>query len=68
VERLATVGTLSAAASKAFGPGADHFADQAALVDHLRGALELDDAVLVKGSRAARMERVVKALASEAEV
>lgn len=68
IERLASVGTLSAAASAAFGPGAHHFADRTALVEHLRGALGSDETVLVKGSRAARMEQIVKALTGEAEV
>jgi UDP-N-acetylmuramoyl-tripeptide--D-alanyl-D-alanine ligase len=62
VERLATVGALSAAASESFGSGARHFASQEALLDHLRGALEPDDLVLVKGSRSARMELVVQGL------
>ena len=68
VERLATVGRLSAAASKAFGPGAQHFPDQTSLVEILRGELNEEDLVLVKGSRAARMERVVNALLGESEI
>jgi UDP-N-acetylmuramoyl-tripeptide--D-alanyl-D-alanine ligase len=68
VERLATVGRLSAAASEAFGPGAQHFPDQTSLVEALEGALAEDDLVLVKGSRTARMERVVAALLGESEI
>jgi UDP-N-acetylmuramoyl-tripeptide--D-alanyl-D-alanine ligase len=67
VERLATVGRLSAAASEAFGPGAQHFPDQTSLAEALRGELTQDDLLLVKGSRTARMERVVKALLGESE-
>jgi UDP-N-acetylmuramoyl-tripeptide--D-alanyl-D-alanine ligase len=62
---LHTVGTLSAAASSAFGAGAQHHASQGALVGALRRALRPEDAVLVKGSRSARMERIVEALAGE---
>jgi UDP-N-acetylmuramoyl-tripeptide--D-alanyl-D-alanine ligase len=62
VDHLATVGRDSAAASAAFGDGARHFENQEELVAHLRGALNSNSVVLVKGSRAARMERVVQAL------
>lgn len=59
---LLTVGVQSAAASAAFGPGARHFADQGALVSHLRETLVGQPVVLVKGSRAARMESIVQGL------
>jgi UDP-N-acetylmuramoyl-tripeptide--D-alanyl-D-alanine ligase len=62
VERLVSVGTESAAASAAFGPAARHFTDQSALITHLQTVLRPDDLVLVKGSRTARMERIVTAL------
>ncbi|AUB80116.1 UDP-N-acetylmuramoyl-tripeptide--D-alanyl-D-alanine ligase [Candidatus Thiodictyon syntrophicum] len=62
IERLFCVGTRSAAAADAFGPGAQHFADQAALIAHLRAAMTPDTLVLIKGSRAARMELVLNAL------
>jgi UDP-N-acetylmuramoyl-tripeptide--D-alanyl-D-alanine ligase len=62
VDHLATVGRDSAAASAAFGDGACHFDNHEELVVHLRGALSSNSVVLVKGSRAARMERVVQAL------
>ena len=62
VEHLISVGTQSAAASTAFGPGARHFTDQSALITHLQTVLRPDDLVLVKGSRTARMERIVTAL------
>ncbi|MBK1716474.1 UDP-N-acetylmuramoyl-tripeptide--D-alanyl-D-alanine ligase [Thiocystis violacea] len=65
LDRLATVGTLSAGASRAFGAGAAHFPDQASLVASLLAELGARDRVLVKGSRLARMEVVVEALCAE---
>ncbi len=65
VERMATVGSSSAETSRAFGRGAAHFADQTALIAHLKSELGRDDRVLVKGSRLARMEHVVEALCAE---
>jgi len=65
VERLATLGTLTAGTSEAFGSGAQHFSQRESLVDFLRSELGPDDRVLVKGSRLARMELVVEALCAE---
>jgi UDP-N-acetylmuramoyl-tripeptide--D-alanyl-D-alanine ligase len=62
LEHLHTVGELSAAAATAFGRGAVHYPDQRSLIDALRPMLGPDDLVLVKGSRAARMERIVAGL------
>jgi UDP-N-acetylmuramoyl-tripeptide--D-alanyl-D-alanine ligase len=66
IDRMITVGTLSAFASRSFGEGSRHFADQQALVDWLPSELDADDRVLVKGSRLARMERIVDALCAGA--
>ncbi len=65
VERLFCVGTRSAAAAEAFGVGAQHFADQAGLTAQLRASMTPDTLVLIKGSRAARMELVLNALCGD---
>jgi UDP-N-acetylmuramoyl-tripeptide--D-alanyl-D-alanine ligase len=62
VDRLFSVGTLSAAATVGFGEGARHFAEQASLIRALQSELAAGDRVLVKGSRSARMEKIVAAL------
>jgi len=65
VERLFTSGELSRHAASAFGEGAEHFASRTALISALRAALAGapgEVRVLVKGSRSAAMEAVVKAL------
>jgi UDP-N-acetylmuramoyl-tripeptide--D-alanyl-D-alanine ligase len=67
VERLLTLGELSAHATRAFGPGARHFTRIEELFAEIENALAPDVAVLIKGSRFMRMERVVKAFALERE-
>ncbi len=62
VQRLRAVGRLSRAAVDAFGGGAQHYEDQAQLVEALRGELRGGVALLVKGSRSSAMDRVVRAL------
>lgn len=64
VQRLFTLGELAGLAAEAFGDGASAFADVDALIVALRDALHADAIVLVKGSRAMRMERVVEALSA----
>ncbi len=54
-------------AEKKLGAAARHFDDVEALVAWLRGELERDDVVLVKGSRGMRLERVVEALTGHAQ-
>jgi UDP-N-acetylmuramoyl-tripeptide--D-alanyl-D-alanine ligase len=62
VSRLYAAGELSRHAVAAFGTRARHFKDVEALVAALSGDLHKDVTLLIKGSRAMRMERVVKSL------
>ncbi|WIG54301.1 MAG: UDP-N-acetylmuramoyl-tripeptide--D-alanyl-D-alanine ligase [Rhodanobacteraceae bacterium] len=62
IARLYAVGALAANAAEAFGADARVFADQPALVASLRRDLHANVSVLVKGSHASHMERVVAAL------
>ena len=66
IDRLLAVGALAARAAAAFGDHGEAFADQQALVAALRDDLDDGVTLLVKGSRAAHMERVVAALADHA--
>jgi len=65
IDRLLAVGALAARAADAFGDHGEAFADQDGLVAALRDGLDHEVTLLVKGSRAAHMERVVEALAGE---
>jgi UDP-N-acetylmuramoyl-tripeptide--D-alanyl-D-alanine ligase len=67
IQRLRAVGRLSRAAVDAFGSGAQHFTEQAQLVEALRAELRTGVVLLVKGSRSSAMERVVKALHGDAD-
>jgi UDP-N-acetylmuramoyl-tripeptide--D-alanyl-D-alanine ligase len=58
-------GPMSAGAARAFGPGARHFADTAALIAALGEAPDAAS-LLVKGSRFMQMERVLQAIAERA--
>ncbi|WJG08732.1 UDP-N-acetylmuramoyl-tripeptide--D-alanyl-D-alanine ligase [Aliiglaciecola sp. LCG003] len=63
IDSLLTVGVLSQSASDGFG--GKHFSDKSKLVDYVNELLakeQRDITILVKGSRSARMEEVVKAL------
>lgn len=62
IDGLYTLGKLSAQASVAFGDKAHAFTDLGALLNALQHDLQPNTTVLVKGSRSARMERVVEAL------
>ena len=62
VERLYTLGPLAQEAANAFGTNAEAFSELPPLLAALHRRLDKDTVVLIKGSRAARMERVVQAL------
>lgn len=62
IDRLLTVGRLSAAAGEAFTGEHRHFADRAVLADVLSDELGDDDSLLVKGSRSARLDELVDSL------
>ena len=62
VRQLLATGELSKHTVQAFGNGALWFESVAALVESLKRSLTPAATVLVKGSRSARMERVVEAL------
>jgi UDP-N-acetylmuramoyl-tripeptide--D-alanyl-D-alanine ligase len=62
VDRLFATGKLSALAVEAFGSGAEWFPDSESLARAVGAELTREVCVLVKGSRSARLERVVDAL------
>ena len=65
VERLLAVGPRAKRAADEFGPGGAWFETVEDLINEARRSLRSDVAVLVKGSRANRLERVAQALAPE---
>ena len=67
VDQLFALGEHSELAARGFGAGGHHFADVEALLAALRPQLTADTAVLVKGSRFMRMERVVDAIVPPAQ-
>ncbi len=62
IERLHALGPLAAQAAAGFGRGAGAYESVDALLHAVRAELDADSVLLVKGSRSARMERVVDAL------
>ena len=62
VQSLFGLGQLCAAAVESFGAGGQHFSRLEDLLAALLPGISKDHRVLVKGSRAMRMERVVQAL------
>lgn len=62
IERLLAIGEGSHFAVEAFGPGGRWFADIDALIREAKASLSSGVAVLIKGSRANRLERVSAAL------
>lgn len=67
LKRLYTLGTLSAAASQAFGDGGRHFQSHDALAAALADELHAGVRCLVKGSRGSAMDKIVKALLARGE-
>ena len=67
IERLVGVGDELRVAVAAFGIGGSWFDSCEAAVEALSPILGQDDVVLVKGSRGARMERVLHGLAANSE-
>jgi len=65
IDRLFACGSLSAHAAEAFQGEKRVFEDHIALVGLLKETLSADDSILVKGSRASGMDRVVAAMAPE---
>lgn len=62
VGQLLAIGEFAAETVSGFGPGGRLFDSLDALLHYLKTQLQVGDRVLVKGSRGARMERVVAAL------
>ena len=65
IEGLFTIGDLSINAMQAYGDGALHFESYEALDKALGELLSKDTTILVKGSRAMQMERIVSSLTEE---
>ncbi len=62
IERLYAYGPLSRAACEGFGEQGRYFGEQQQLIDALTPVLDNEVTVLVKGSRASRMDKVADAL------
>ncbi len=65
IDALFALGPWSAAAAAGFGSDARHYDSQEVLVQELWKVLDAHSTVLVKGSRTARMEQVVRSLTVE---
>jgi UDP-N-acetylmuramoyl-tripeptide--D-alanyl-D-alanine ligase len=62
IDRLLAVGPRSLDTCKGYGDRAEHFPNQAALIETLQGGLGVGITVLIKGSRSSAMDRVVSGL------
>ncbi len=62
IDRLLTYGKISKEAALAFGPGAQHYTTQDALIADVLSLLNAQTTVLVKGSRSSQMEKIVQQL------
>ncbi len=62
IERLYALGDLSHASIQSFGHGAQHYQVVDELIEKIRAEINQDVTLLIKGSRAMQMERIVNAL------
>ena len=62
VDRMLTIGRLSQHAGATFSAEHRHYAERERLVGDLQASLSAEDSVLVKGSRSAGMDQVVRLL------
>lgn len=62
IDRVMTCGQHSRHASRVFGAAGKHYEDQITLIHDLLPYLNADTTILVKGSRAAAMEKIVQHL------
>lgn len=60
--RLFTLGELTRHTTAAFGEGARHFIQASDLIEQLKNEASADRCFLIKGSRSARMDLIVRAL------
>ena len=67
VHRLFTVGDDAAIVAENFGEGGESFDSVDTLITHIKAQLKPGVSLLIKGSRAARMDRLVSALSSTDE-
>ncbi|WP_158879924.1 UDP-N-acetylmuramoyl-tripeptide--D-alanyl-D-alanine ligase [Rhodanobacter sp. L36] len=67
VDRLFAIGPLGEATVEAFGNGAEHFGDKAALIHALKARVHAGVTCLIKGSRSAGMEDVARAFGRPTE-
>ncbi len=65
VVRLLAVGSDAEAASRSFGVGATFFESQAQMIDQLNKELKGHETLLIKGSRAQKMENIVTAITQQ---
>lgn len=68
VVRLLAVGSDAESTANTFGKGAFFFPTQGALIETLLNEITGEEALLVKGSRSQRMEKVTEALLTEGRV
>ncbi|WP_347330809.1 UDP-N-acetylmuramoyl-tripeptide--D-alanyl-D-alanine ligase [Marinimicrobium locisalis] len=62
LEQVVTLGPLSAHTAAGFGEGGSNYGSHEAVIEALKGELDGQTRVLVKGSRSAGMDRVVRGL------